>query len=309
MASGFEQIRERTVIVTLTPNPALDLSHQVDALVPGTTHRVRTVHERAGGKGLNVSRVLHQLGCATLALAPVGGLVGEAFRAELAGSGVPHGLLPVRGGTRRTVAVVPADGAEPTLLNEPGVPLSDGEWAALLALLEVTLRQARVLVCSGSPAGPAERMADVVRSARAAKVPVIVDTTGEALLAAARAGADLLKPNAAELREATGIAEPVAAAGKLIAAGAGAVVVSRGPEGLLAVLPDRVVAVAPPRRVAGNPTGAGDAVVAALARGLAEEQGWEAMLQTAARWSAAAVAAPVAGELDLSVLEPRPSRS
>ncbi|GLZ43787.1 hexose kinase [Actinokineospora sp. NBRC 105648] len=295
------------MILTVTGNPALDVSYRVDRLRPGHTHRIRAVHERAGGKGFNVSRVLHEQGVATLALGPIGGILGDSMRSDLADSGVPHDLLPVAAATRMTIAVVAtewSDGDEATMFNEPGGPLSAADWSRLGDLVRTYLSKASVLVCSGSlpPDAPEQTYADLVELARTAGVPTVVDAGGPVLRAAAQAGADVLKPNAEELAEAVGEDDPLTGARALRNLGAGAVVVSLGAEGMLATTADGEWKAAPSRRVAGNPTGAGDAAVAALADGLRRNLPWEERLRTAVAWSAGAVAAPTAGSVDDDVV-------
>lgn len=278
------------MIVAVTPNPALDLTYELPELRPGQAHRVRAVHARAGGKGVNVARVLAALGHEVLVVAPVGGPAGDAVRADLDAAGLPHALAPCAGETRRTVTVVA--GGEATLLNEPGPALTPDEWAGLEARIPAG---AGVVVISGSlppgvDAGALARMA-------ARDVPVIVDTSGEALRRAAPY-AWAVKPNAAELAAVTGTDDPVAGARALRAAN---VVVSLGADGLLAVAGDEVHRVPPPAVVAGNPTGAGDAVVAALAAGVGTP--WPELLEDAAALSAAAVLSPVAGSYDPAAYE------
>ncbi|GAA2789545.1 1-phosphofructokinase family hexose kinase [Saccharopolyspora taberi] len=279
------------MILTVTPNPAWDITYSVDALAPGRTHRVRHVAERAGGKGINVARVLHRLGHEVLVTAPLGGATGDLVRAGLAG--LDHSIAPIRDSTRRTVSVV-TDG-DATLLNEPGPALTAEEWQGLRALVAARLDQVSVVVLSGSlPRGvsPAD-YADLVRSVPR---PTIVDTSGEALAHAASAGPDIVKPNADELRDLTGCADPLRGATALRSQGAHAVVASLGPEGLLAVTAEGAFRAAPGREVRGNPTGAGDSVVAALAVGVAAGTPWPDRLRNAVALSAATVAAPVAGE-------------
>ncbi|KJK51594.1 hypothetical protein UK23_06385 [Lentzea aerocolonigenes] len=291
------------MILTLTPNPALDVTYQVDRLRPGHTHRVGTVSERAGGKGFNVSRVLHEMGVPTLAVAPAGGVLGDSIRADLEASGVPHALLPVSAPSRMTVAVVPGD-EDPTLFNEAGCALPDEDWDRLLALVAQRLEEAGVLVCSGSmpPAAPADLCARVVELARRWRVPVVVDTSGPALVAAAKAGADVLKPNTAELLEALDVPDPVDGARALCGYGAGAVVLSRGADGMVAVTAEGEWRAVPPFAVRGNATGAGDAAVAALSTGVEEQWEWPLRLRAAVAWSAAAVASPLAGSVDTPTL-------
>ncbi|PPK68885.1 hexose kinase [Actinokineospora auranticolor] len=289
------------MILTVTANPALDVSYRVDELRPGQTHRIRAVHERAGGKGFNVSRVLYDQGVPTLALGPVGGILGDSLRADLVDSGVPHDLLPVAAATRMTIAVV---ATEATMFNEPGGPLSTADWLRLAGLVGEYLPTTDVLVCSGSLPldAPDETYADLVGLAREAGVPTVVDAGGPVLRAAAEAGAAVLKPNAEELAAAVGFDDPLRGARLLKEAGAGAVLVSLGADGTLLVTDEGEWRAAPPYPIAGNPTGAGDAAVAALADGLRRGLPWPDRLALAVTWSAAAVAAPLAGMMDADTL-------
>jgi 1-phosphofructokinase family hexose kinase len=304
------------MIVTVTPNPALDLTYPVRPFELGESQRVPTAVARAGGKGLNVARVLHQTGHPVLAIAAVGGAPGDEFAAELAASGVPHQLVRVAGTTRRTIAIV-EQGTEPSgnhpgrtsNFNEYGLNHTPAEWQHLTDAVIQALDQARCLVGSGSlPEGADPGFyADLVSLARAAGVPSVVDTSGAALLAAAAAGATVVKPNQRELAEATGDGDPVQAARGLVSAGAGLVLVSLGAAGMLAVSAadrDRVWRARLPRVLAGNPTGAGDAAVAAVAAVLAGRTGsldtgadTGEILRLATAWSAAAVQMPLAGEI------------
>ena len=277
------------MIVTVTPNLALDVTYELPELRLGHAHRVRAVHSRAGGKGVNVARVLAALGHDVMVLGLAGGPTGDAVRADLDASGLPHDLVPSAEETRRTVTVVA--GGEATLLGEPGPVIGTDEWAAL----EARVPDADVLVVSGSL--PPGVDADAVARLAARDIPVIVDTSGEPLRRAAPY-AWAVKPNAEELAAVTGTDDPVAGARML---GARTVVVSLGAEGLLAVNGEEVHRVPPPRVVAGNPTGAGDAVVAALAAGVGSP--WPDLLGDAAALSAAAVLAPLAGSYDSAAYE------
>jgi tagatose 6-phosphate kinase len=177
------------------------------------------------------------------------------------------------------------------------------EWARFRETYEALLDRVSVVVLCGSlpPGLPEDAYAVLVRAARARGVPALVDTSGPALLAALPAAPALVKPNADELADATGRSDPRAAAEALRAAGAEAVVASLGPEGLLAVTPQGAWRARPAERLRGNPTGAGDAAVAALAAGLAADDTWPVRLAEAVALSAAAVAAPLAGSFDPAV--------
>jgi tagatose 6-phosphate kinase len=288
------------VIVTLTPNPALDLTYRVPELVPGTTHRP-AVRAQAGGKGVNVARTLHALGHAVVAVLPLGGPDGAAVGRELAGAGVPARTVPIAGPTRRTVTVVETrPGGAATAFNEAGPVLGAAEWEAVVAEVEAHLPAASVLVLSGRlPGGvPEHGYARLVAAANARGVPTVLDAEGPALLAGVAAGPSVVKPNIHELTAATGTPDARGAAEGLRAAGAGAVVVSSGPDGLLAVTGDGAWTARPPYVGAGNPTGAGDAAVAALALGLAEGTSWPETLRRAAALSAATVLTECAGIFD-----------
>lgn len=288
------------MILTVTPNPALDLTWHVDRLTLGETHRTDAGAARAGGKGINVARVAHRQGASVLAVATAGGRSGVEFAAELGASGVPHRLVPVVGATRQSVAIVDRALGDTAVVNERGITPTDAEWAALLGEVVDALPSAQVLVISGSlpPGAPATLLPLLIGTARDAGVPVIVDTSGPALLHAADAGASVVKPNAAELVEATGITEPVEGARSLIARGVELVLLSLGAEGMLAVTASEVLHARLDAPLAGNPTGAGDAGVAACAVLYADGvRDPEAILRRATAWSAAAVLMPLAGEI------------
>ncbi|WP_410623786.1 1-phosphofructokinase family hexose kinase [Amycolatopsis sp. cmx-8-4] len=287
------------MILTVTPNTALDVTYTVDGLRPDGVHRVREVRSRAGGKGINVARVLHALGVDVRAVATAGGATGSAVAADLGAAGLPAELVPIAGETRRTTTVLGDDGSV-TLLNEPGPALSVAEWALLADA--VRRHTPEVLVCSGSlPAGaPSDAYTSLLTGTSA---PAVLDTSGAALLAGLAAHPAVVKPNAEELREVTGLADPVAAAGELRRAGAGAVVVSLGAVGLLAVTGSGTWHATPSTALRGNSTGAGDAVVAALALGLSRREPWPDILRRAVALSGAAVLGPLAGDIDLAHYE------
>ncbi|MFG2294069.1 1-phosphofructokinase family hexose kinase [Streptomyces sp. NPDC048603] len=287
------------MILTVTLNTALDLTYRVPRLTPHSSHRVSEVRERPGGKGVNVARVLAALGHEVTVTGFAGGPAGEALRGALDG-GVRDELVGCAGNTRRTVAVVDAASGDTTQFNEPGPLISPAEWSGFLTRYDELLRgAAAVALCGSLPPGvPVGAYAALVRQARAAGVPVLLDTSGEALRRGVAARPDLIKPNTAELAELTGARDPLPAALAARRRGAHAVVASLGPGGLLAATPEGIWQAAPPRALAGNPTGAGDSAVAGLLSGLAERLDWPERLARAVALSAATVTAPVAGEFD-----------
>ncbi|MCG3753405.1 MULTISPECIES: 1-phosphofructokinase family hexose kinase [Amycolatopsis] len=284
------------MIIVATPNPAVDITYRVGAHILGGTNRVLDVQRRAGGKGVNVAHVLAALDIPVHAVLPLDGDAGRWLGSALA---VPFDAIACEAETRSTVTVI-GDG-HPTVYAEPGPQLSAAEWERFAALLATRLRDAELLVISGSlPRNAApELVGDWVRLAREAGVRALVDSSGPALLAAARAGADV-KPNREELLSATGAVDAASGAAELSRLGAGLVVVSRGEDGIAAYTGAEVISVPGVPGVRGNPTGAGDAATAGLAAALVRGLPLDEALRQAAAAGAAAVLRPVAGEIDLS---------
>ncbi|MFH9605028.1 1-phosphofructokinase family hexose kinase [Streptomyces rochei] len=294
------------MILTVTLNTALDITYRVPGLRPHASHRVTEVTERPGGKGLNVARVLAALGHPVTVTGFAGGSTGATVRASLAGvPGVVDALVPVAGATRRTVAVVDERTGDTTQLNEPGPVVAPAEWNAFQEAYEDLLAgAAAVALCGSLPPGvPVGAYAGLVRTARAAGVPVLLDTSGEPLRRGVAARPDLIKPNADELAELTGSHEPLRATQAARRRGARSVVASLGAAGLLAETPEGRWRAAPPAQVRGNPTGAGDSAVAGLLSGLVEHLPWPDRLARAVALSAATVLSPVAGEFDRAAYE------
>ncbi|MEV3874445.1 1-phosphofructokinase family hexose kinase [Streptomyces sp. NPDC049906] len=292
------------MILTVTLNTALDLTYRVPSLRPHASHRVREVIERPGGKGLNVARVLAALGHRVTVTGFTGGETGRAMRAGLValdeGGLITDALVPTAGATRRTIAVVDAVTGDTTQLNEPGPLVSTAEWNALLDRYDALVPgAAAVALCGSLPPGvPVGAYARLVRTARSAGVPVLLDTSGEPLRRGVAARPDLVKPNAEELAELTGSHDPEQAVREVRRRGARSVIASLGPQGLLAVTPEGRWRAVPPGLVKGNPTGAGDSAVAGLLSALVEGVPWPVRLTRGVALSAATVRAPVAGEFD-----------
>ncbi|MFG2173680.1 1-phosphofructokinase family hexose kinase [Streptomyces niveus] len=307
------------MILTVTLNTALDITYRTAALTPHATNRVAEVTERPGGKGINVARVLAALGHESVVTGFVGGRTGDALRELLAAEGpggkaahaavsdapvtdapVTDALVPIAGTTRRTIAVVDETTGDTTQLNEPGPTVTPAEWAAFLTSYEgLAARADAVALCGSLPPGiHVGAYAELVRLARAAGRPVLLDTSGEPLRRGIAARPDLVKPNADELAQLTGSREPLRATRDTRRRGGRSVVASLGAAGLLAATPDGSWRAAPPMAVRGNPTGAGDSAVAGLLSGLVERLPWPERLARAVALSAATVLAPAAGEFD-----------
>ncbi|MDR5700486.1 1-phosphofructokinase family hexose kinase [Agromyces aerolatus] len=292
-------------MLTLTLNAALDVTYRVDELIVGQSHRVEAVSSRAGGKGVNVARVLRQLGRKVVVSGLVAGEVGEGIRADVVGAGMTEAFVSAEGESRRTVTIVDARGA--TAFNESGAAMTLPDWTSAERKMRSLMKGSNVIVASGSlpPCAPEDAYANLTEAAHSHGGRIIVDASGPALLHAARAGADVLKPNAGELLESTGCTSVDDGVDALLDLGAGAVAASLGAEGLIVRSRSGSVRARPIRGVSGNATGAGDAVVAALA--IALDSGWTLAESAlfAVSLSAAAVAHPLAGSFDADVFGER----
>ena len=289
-------------VVCAALNPALDITYIGESFAAGQSNRVGRVHAQAGGKAVNVARLLHQAGHDVIVTGFAGGLVGDEIAAHLDEWALPHRLVRCAGGSRRTVSAFSAQDAAVTAYNENGPQVTGAEWALFAERFAGLARGARLVVLSGSlPGGlPADAYRILACLAADAGAEAFVDAHAAPLLAAVAAKPALVKPNEHELAEAAGLAVPVPlpaavhASRRLLADGAQGVVVSLGPRGLVGVLPAMTLLAVPPTQ-RGNPVGAGDAAFAALAEGHLAGQPWPDRLRRAAAMSAAAVRQPVAG--------------
>jgi len=283
------------MIVTLTPNPSVDRTIEVDALVRGAVLRAQASRVDPGGKGVNVSRALAANARKTYAVLPAGGWEGDQLAALLTPEDVPVMLVPVSGSIRANVSVVEPDGTV-TKLNEPGPTLSEAELEAVTAATVAAAADADWVAVSGSlpPGTPVDFYARLIQRLGPASVRAAVDTSGPPLVAALAAGPDLIKPNREELAEAAGrpvttLGEAVTAAEELRRRGARAVLASLGADGALLV--DATGAVHGEARVdrPRSAVGAGDALLAGFLAG--GGSGPEALAEALA-WGAAAASLP-----------------
>ncbi|WP_324189237.1 hexose kinase [Nocardia otitidiscaviarum] len=291
------------MILTVTMNPAYDMTYRVERFDRGRAHRVRSVDQRIGGRGINVTRVLNQLG----RYARATGFSDHSFAAA-AELEMPVDFVHALPWVRRTVVISESDDGTATALWEPGARISDAHAVEQLRVrVSGLLSDSSGVVIAGSLPGGVDVSvpAELARLATDAGVPVVCDVDGPALELAAGVPGVVLMPNTEELERLTGMpattpAEIKAAVDPLVARGVGAVIVTRGGAGMVALTPGRAWSAALPEPLAGNPTGAGDAAAAAVIAGLARsrEPDWPTLLTDAVATSAAAVVIPVAGEID-----------
>lgn len=285
------------MIVTVTANPSLDRTIEVEGIRRGAIQRALDSYVHAGGKGVNVSRALIANGHRTLAVLCTGGYAGVELAALLDEAGVPVRRVPVAGTLRNNLTIAEPDGTV-TKFNETGPELTAAEVEALLAAAVEALSGGPdwVAGCGSLPPGmPVDAYARLVTKAHARGARAAVDGSGAALAACLRTGPDLVKPNVTELAECAGrevrtVADAVAAAEVLRARGARAVLASLGADGALLVDADGAThARARLSRPVLSTVGAGDAALAGFLS--AGGRGVPALVEAVA-WGSAAVTLP-----------------
>lgn len=286
------------MIVTLTPNPSLDRTIAVDQLLVGEVHRAHGLHIDAGGKGVNVSRALAANGLSTMAVLPANGAPALEFSARLDGDGVPRDYIALDGAVRTNITIVDAAGVT-TKINEQGRASTAADAKAMLDAVDRHIAGATWVVGCGSlpPGIDGSLYVELIERARAQGVRVAIDTSGTALQKAVAASPDLIKPNHEELEELVGkplptLRDVLEAARRLVADGIGAVVVSLGEHGALAVDATTAVHAAAVVSQPQSTVGAGDCLLAGLLAGIDAGASLADALASGVRWGAAAVALP-----------------
>ena len=264
------------MIITLTPNPAVDQTLFLDRLTLNDVNRYDESQLDPAGKGINVSRVAHRLGWPTIAFGFQGGEVGAIAERALDREGVPYHFVPVPGQTRLNMTVVDAGGRTSTSLYGPGPPVSADRIETLEGLLRFWLQAGRVLVLAGSlpPGVPDDLHARYIELAKAHGVETILDADGAAFGLGVEARPSLIKPNRPEAERLLGRQLPhqqavVEGARELLERGIRTVVISLGASGAVAADEDGVWLATPPSVELRSTVGSGDSLVAGLAIAMA----------------------------------------
>ncbi|EOH74396.1 tagatose-6-phosphate kinase [Enterococcus malodoratus] len=273
------------MILTITMNPSIDISYPLAEFKLDTVNRVRNVRKTAGGKGLNVTRILKQLDADVVASGLIGGFLGEEIKKDLDQTKIAHDFLPISGETRNCIAVL-HEGQQTEIL-ESGPVITKEEAAAFLEHFEQLAKRASIISFSGSlPEGLSVDFYSQMLQ-RCEGKPVVLDCSGEALkeVLTGDAKPHLIKPNTEELAGllekpiSTNAVELKAALSDSIFDGIEWIVVSMGGEGAFAKHFDKFYRVMIPKIAVVNPVGSGDATVAGLTDAIEKGFSDEAILK------------------------------
>jgi tagatose 6-phosphate kinase len=305
------------LIVTVTANAAIDRTLRVESLEPGRKHAVLSDLAQAGGKGVNVARVLHALGVPTVAAVVTGGRTGEWILRNLAGDGIEVVPVEAPGDSRTCLEIVETGRGRVTQLHGRGVQGSRLLADKLVTRVGELLGEASWIALCGSLAEglPANTYAQLVRRAHERRVRVALDTSGAALREAWKQAPELVRVNREEATQAVGV--PASSFSSAAFPGAGRAtltVISDGASPSVAwTSREESWRIEPPRVDPGNPIGCGDAMLAGLLASLDTggtredpsegEPFWsprllEGALRYATALASADVASPTAGRPD-----------
>ncbi|WP_100487246.1 1-phosphofructokinase [Sporolactobacillus pectinivorans] len=261
------------MILTLTLNPAIDMNYQLDHLNIDQVNRCGHVIKTAGGKGLNVTRVLKCAEADVLATGFLGGKTGEFITEELDHAGIKHHFVSISGNTRHCLALM-HEGNQTEIL-EDGPSISEEEADAFLKEYDRLLEQATVVTASGSlPKGLKKSFyQQLIEHAGRKNRKFLLDTSGESLKEGIKGAPYLIKLNQDELvaligKEVNTEAEILASVKQLAETGVKFIVVSLGKKGAMGFFDGHAFIVEPPIVKAVSAVGSGDSMIAGLAYGI-----------------------------------------
>ncbi|MGL4697960.1 hexose kinase [Enterococcus larvae] len=266
------------MILTITMNPSVDMSYPLPHLKLDAVNRVSQVSKTAGGKGLNVTRVLYQLDKDVLAAGVIGGHLGAYIKEKLTEEGISHDFTEIMEESRNSIAIL-HDGGQQTEILEKGPIVSAEEEQQFILRYQYQLKKCSLVTISGSLAAglSADLYEQLIALAKEEQVPVLLDTSGNALKSAVTSESKpfLIKPNETEIAELLSVdtTEKDSLIEQLqhpLFDGIEWIVVSMGGEGAVAKHHRNFYRVTIPKIEVVNPVGSGDATLAGLAAGINE---------------------------------------
>ena len=284
------------MIVTVTMNPAIDKTVDVETFVHGGLNRVKHIVMDAGGKGINVSKTIKALGGDSIATGFLGGNNGNTIVNMLASDEINAEFMTVEGETRINTKIVESDGTV-TELNEAGPEISEEEQKMLVEQLLNYAKEGTWFVLSGSvPTGVSKSIyGDIIRKAHEKGAKVFLDADGELFTQSLAAKPDVIKPNREELEKYIGAdhslteEELLNVGNEFLAQGIETVIISLGHEGALFLTKEQSLKCPAISIEVQSTVGAGDALVAAFTYGMDKGEDFEACAKLGIATSAGAV--------------------
>ncbi|KIY23795.1 1-phosphofructokinase family hexose kinase [Mesobacillus subterraneus] len=262
------------MILSITLNPSVDIAYRIPEFYLNNANRCNFTQKTAGGKGLNVARVLKSLGMEVMATGFLGGTNGHFIEYEIEKEGIASDFVTIKDSTRNCIAIL--HGTQQTEILEEGPDINQEEVTRFIGKMASLFQKADVITASGSlPKGiPAEFYAELISLAKRYGKPFLLDTSGKALKAAIDAGPLFIKPNLEEFGTLVGgkLTNEKEAIKALLAFDSNIkfVMVTLGANGALIKTEQTIFKVTIPAVDAVNPVGSGDSVVAGFAAGLAK---------------------------------------
>lgn len=264
------------MIATITLNPSLDRTITVHGLSVGESNRWTSLRHYAGGKGIDVSRAIHEMGGRTVAYGFIGGHEGRTVEILLDEEGVLFSFTPIEHETRTNFIIADTKTSQQTVINAPGPYITKKELERFFRKLGEIEPVPDLMVASGSvpPGIPADIYYAIIQEAKNYGVRTILDSASQWLKEGIKAKPYLIKPNVHEAEELLDRELPteeaiIEAALNLVEMGIEIVVISRGKDGIIAVTNEKVIKAVPPQVKVRSAVGAGDCTIAGLALKLA----------------------------------------
>ena len=284
------------MILTVTFNPAIDKTAEVDELIPGGLNRLRNVMQDAGGKGINVSKTIYALQGKSVATGFLAGSAGEYIRKVLNGLAIDNDFVWVEGMTRTNLKVLDHE-MELTELNEAGPVITETEIKQLKDKILSLLHPNDFVVLSGNVSAQVRKdiYRELIELVKQQGARVILDADGELFAQGIQAKPYVIKPNKYELATYFGVSqdcsneEMISLAKTLLNEECRLVVVSMGKQGCIFLSHEGIYQAEALHIQAHSSVGAGDAMVAAIAYALEQDTPMEQLIALAVACSAGAV--------------------
>ena len=264
------------MITSITLNAAIDQIYEVGSLSAGSVNRVSSVHRDAGGKGMNVAKVVSCLGGSVDVGGFAGGMNGERIRQLLEERSIPSELIPIAGESRVCLTVLDKTSGQGTELLEGGPVISESEWQTMLDWLDRKSKDVNWFALSGSlPKGlKPDAYAEMIAILNKNGAKVVLDTSGEALIKGLNAKPYAIKPNEQEIadiigKKAMSLADLIEAGNQFVESGIEHVCFTLGGEGALIMNQKGSFVIDAPNVPVVNTVGSGDAFVGGLLFGCA----------------------------------------